>query len=279
MENQGSDLTDFFHAMQERSYDPQTLRCYEADLNCFFRWYREREEDTAWEGERELNGSLIAEYLEYLAQYEGKKPSTINRKRISFNRYLEWLKEKGLQEEEAVIPYKSRRLDRLKSPRALSRNEVDQFLNALDQEYELLKTDFRKKVCLRDSVMFELLFYHSLEIHELVSLKVSDVHMEDRQFLVENKKKGTRIEYLYSDRLCQKLSQWMEERKEFASRNKKYEDMLFLTKMGTPVTMKFLVTVFGKYKQLSGITEEATPQFLKHSMKAYAESLMRERGR
>lgn len=56
----------------------------------------------------------------------------------------------------------------------LSKVEVDSFFVALDREYEELDSDFRRRVCLRDRVMMELLFYHGLEISEILRLELTD---------------------------------------------------------------------------------------------------------
>ena len=50
----------------------------------------------------------------------------------------------------------------------------------MDQEYETMDQEFRRRVCLRDMVMMELLFFHGMEISELLRLEQSDY---DRKFV------------------------------------------------------------------------------------------------
>ena len=266
-------LQEFLADMRKSGYTPQTLRCYEADINRLLSWLSDNKKE-------ELNGNEADGFLSWLEKEGINKAVSINRKKISYGRYLEWLSGtgKGLKEKESVISYQFHNIHHLyREPGCLSREEVDRFLEALDREYESLDSEFRRRVCLRDSVMFELLFYHSLDIGELVSMEAKDVDLEHRMFYTEGKDQRRKAYVLYSDKLYRKLREWKKERSAFV-RDPRYKEKLFLTKLGTPVSMKFLVTVFEKYRELSGIKAEATPQFLKHSMKEYAESVMRERG-
>lgn len=57
------------------------------------------------------------------------------------------------------------------------------FFLALEREYSGLESDFRKRVCLRDLVMMELLFYHGIEVTELLRLEISD-YDRDRKSVV-----------------------------------------------------------------------------------------------
>ncbi|MCI8578426.1 MAG: hypothetical protein HFG64_13155 [Lachnospiraceae bacterium] len=51
---------------------------------------------------------------------------------------------------------------------------METFFQAIDKEYEDLDSDFRRRICLRDQVMMKLLFYHGINISELLQLELSD---------------------------------------------------------------------------------------------------------
>lgn len=264
-------LKKYLQELEQNQYDIHTVTCYENDLKDFYRWMGQKDDQAA-----EISGQAAADYLTYLMNEKESRDSTLNRKKISLGRYLQWLTDRGLDLQKAVIPFQTRKIERLKEPRRLKREEVDRLIQSLNEEYEDADTEFKKRISLRDSIMFELLFYHGLQIQELVALRTEDFDPEKRTIRIMDKKGFIRTERIYSDRLYRKLLLWMEGRQEFANRNAAHRDVLFLTKLGTPVSVKFLVAIFQKYKDLTGITQDATPLFLKHSLKWYAQIVLKE---
>ena len=154
--------------------------------------------------------------------------------------------------------------------------EVDSFFMALNREYENLDNEFRRRVCLRDSVMMELLFYHGMEISELLRLEVSDYNLKTGVLNIRGKREKERAEYLFSRELRQKMERWIGEH-DYFERDNEFRNVLFLSKIGKPLSMKMVILVFDKYKGIAGIEKESTPKDLKRSMKRYAKEMMVER--
>lgn len=151
----------------------------------------------------------------------------------------------------------------------LSAQETDAFFAALDREYASLDSEFRKRVCLRDDVMMELLFYHGIEISELLALQVGDYERKNGILHVHRKRMQDRDIYLFSDGLREKMERWLEARQYFEKDNE-FHQRLFLSKLGKPLSMKMVINVFDKYLELAGIERECTPKDLKGSLERYA---------
>ena len=98
-----------------------------------------------------------------------------------------------------------------KAETGLSRAEIDTFFAALNSEYENLDNEFRKRVCLRDCVMMELLFYHGIEISELLRLEISDYSLKTGILTIRGKRGKERSEYLFSRELRCKIECWIGE--------------------------------------------------------------------
>lgn len=147
---------------------------------------------------------------------------------------------------------------------------------ALNREYENLDNEFRRRVCLRDSVMMELLFYHGIEISELLRLEVSDYNIKSGVLTIRGKRDKERAEYLFSRELRRKMEQWIGEHGYF-EKNNEFHNVLFLSKIGKPLSMKMVILVFDKYRVMAGIEKESTPKDLKCSMKRYAREMVVER--
>ena len=72
------------------------------------------------------------------------------------------------------------------------------------------------------------------------------------------------------------MEQWIGEHGYFEKSNE-YDNVLFLSKIGKPLSMKMVILVFEKYKVMAGIEKESTPKDLKRSMKRYAREMVVER--
>lgn len=70
---------------------------------------------------------------------------------------------------------------------SLSKVEVEALFQAGKRERENLDSDFCKRVCLRDLVMLELLFYHGIEVSELLRLEVSDYNRKSGVLVLRGK--------------------------------------------------------------------------------------------
>ncbi len=159
----------------------------------------------------------------------------------------------------------------------LTKKEVDLLFGAIKREYEELDSDFRKRVCLRDQVMIKLLFYHGIEISELLRLEVMDYHWKTAFLDIRGKRGKDRSIYLFSGELRGQMEQWLSEHGYF-EHDDLYRNRMFLSKMGKPLSMKMVINIFDKYRVMAGIEKECKPKDLKNSLRKYAEELVWEMG-
>lgn len=242
----------------------------------------------------------ILRYLRYLATERKLRTSTIYRKGRVFRYFLAYLGQTGQVGETTAegshvldgrssfgssdrSPYgalmQHKTSAQVKAPAqetsVLSKKEIDAFFQAIRREMEGLDSDFRRRVCLRDLVMMELLFYHGIEVSELLRLKVTDYDQKTGVLTVRKKRGGDQKIYLYSKVLREQMERWLTEHGCF-EREAEYREMLFLSKLGRPLSMKMVINIVEKYRELAGIEKAVTPKDLKGSMGAYARELMRE---
>lgn len=320
-----------------RGLDERTVKAYRLDLEHLYRWLKERgtetlDEDLA-EGylryllqEKKLRASTVTRkyrvfkgYLAYLSKQGFLKPHRElvlpvlpeTRRRGAERAWGETAGKSeeatagrseeetaGKGEEEAAEKGEERGW-REQPERRLTRAEVDLFFIALDREYRALGSDFRKRVCLRDNVMMGLLFYHGLDISEILRLELDDYDVSTGVLSIRRKqdkrRAGGREKELDQDRsqehsrgdladripifskeLKERMELWIREHGHF-EREIEYRDVLFLSKLGKPLSMKMVINIFDKYRILAGIEKACTPKDLKRSMERYARELMMER--
>ena len=158
-----------------------------------------------------------------------------------------------------------------------SKKEIDRFFLAIQQEYEELDSEFRRRVCLRDQVMMELLFYHRLEVSELLRLEVSDYNRKTAVLTVPRKREKERTVYLFSKELQGRMAQWLDDH-DYFEHDEMYQNRMFLSKLGKPLSMKMVVNIFEKYRVRAGIEKACTPKDLKNGLGRYAVEVVREMG-
>lgn len=290
--------------VMDRGSDKRTAKAYRSDLELFFRWLGFPEGDvyqSEGQGKEETMGKersvagkseadrstleggrlghdlerAMESYLDQLFDEKGLRFSTISRKHRVFGYYLSYLQDQGILKDirPLMLP---EQLEKSPADNSLTKKEVDSFFRAIDREYMELDSDFRRRVCLRDQVMMELLFYHRIEISELLRLEMSDYDKETAVLKIRRKRERDRTVHLFSPALQEQMIRWLQEHVYF-EHGELYQERMFLSKLGKPLSMKMVTNIFEKYRVLAGIEKECTPKDLKNGLGRYAEEVVREK--
>lgn len=270
-ESKSTQLIDGFINRQvvQRGLDERTAKAYRLDLEHLHEWLSSdlSTERGKWEGKMEA-------YLEYLSSEKKRRPSTLYRKQKVFNYYLSYLSAQGIIEKARPLKSICMKKD-LQKNALLTKKEIDAFFRAITREYTDLDSDFRKRVCMRDQVMMGLLFYHGIEISELLRIQVKDYDRKTATLTIKKKNEKDYTVHLFSKTLQEQMKRWLDDHEYFEG-GAGYDEWMFLSKLGKPLSMKMVTNIFDKYRGLAGIEKEVTPKDLKNSMKRYAEELMME---
>ncbi len=262
-----------------RGLDERTEKAYRQDLEHFYQWMEQSSEggigtEGEWSQERKMEN-----YLTFLSRERGLRTSTIIRKHKVFTYYLSYLVQTGSLPECRALILPAQAGTECKKPResgSMSKYEVDALFQAAEMEYKHLDSDFRKRVCLRDLVMLELLFYHRIEVSELLRLEASDYDRRTGTLFLCRKRGKERKVYVFSKLVRGHMEKWLGER-DYFERDNEYHNRMFLSKLGRPLSMKMVINVVDKYRQLAGIQKAVTPKDLKNSMERYGRELVMER--
>lgn len=271
-------IEDFISAqVTSRGLDGRTEKAYRQDLEHFYLWLNQGQGECVQARAGRDWESKVERYLNYLSRERGLCFSTVTRKYKVLTYYLAYLARQGILPEcRLKLPVKAeaeRERSREKGP--MSRKEIDSLFDAVKEEYENLDSDFRKKVCLRDLVMLELLFYHGIEVSELLRMETSAYERKSGVLVLWGKRGKERRVSVFSRAVREHMEQWIDER-EYFERENEYHDRMFLSKLGGPLSMKMVILIFDKYRKLAGIGKAVTPKDLKKSMGRYARELVME---
>lgn len=141
-----------------------------------------------------------------------------------------------------------------KLPNYLTYEEVDKLLNMP------LKTpyDYRTKA------MLELLYATGMRVSELLSLRFTNIDLENTLVRVEGKGSKERI-IPFNETSKEYLKIYLEEYRPLLIKNGKNYDELFLNNRGTPITRQGLFKLLKNLCQSVGITKNVSPHVLRHS--------------
>lgn len=272
-------IEEFINAqVTGRGLDERTEKAYRQDLDHFYQWMEQRGKDEIPAGEEWKWETTMENYLTYLSKDRGLRISTITRKHKVLTYYLAYLAQAGIlpRYRSLILPVQANtECKKSQESGSMSKDEVDALFKAAEREYEQLDSDFRKRVCLRDLVMLELLFYHRVEVSELLRLEASDYDRKTGILFLCRKRRKERKVYVFSKVVRGHMNQWLEER-DYFERDNEYHNRMFLSKLGRPLSMKMVINVADKYRRLAGIEKAVTPKDLKNSMERYGRELVME---
>ncbi len=163
----------------------------------------------------------------------------------------EYLERKGMWSENIALE-----LDKPKAarnlPKVLSVEQIDALLDSID------KTTLSGK---RDDALFELVYSCGLRISEVCTLKVVNVHLDDRLILVHGKGDKERL-VPFGDRAYEKILIYLNEVRPELVKGRTVAE-LFVNYRGDPISRKGVWKRFQELEALSGV--EAKVHTLRHS--------------
>jgi len=142
----------------------------------------------------------------------------------------------------------------LKLPTVLSVDEINNIISIID-----LSTNEGR----RNKAILEVLYGCGLRISELVNLKMSDVHPKEEFVKVEGKGSKQRLVPIPQTAL-KEIQNYLSDRNHINIK-KGYENILFLSKRGTPISRSMVFLYIKKYAGEAGIKKNISPHTFRHS--------------
>lgn len=142
----------------------------------------------------------------------------------------------------------------LKLPVVLSLQEIENILSIID-----LST----KEGQRNRAIIEVLYSCGLRISELTNLKFSDLFLDDGFIRVEGKGSKQRLVPI-SHTAIKEIGNYLLDRKHIDVK-KGSEDMVFLSKRGTPISRIMVFHFIKQYADQAGIKKNISPHTFRHS--------------
>lgn len=141
-----------------------------------------------------------------------------------------------------------------KLPEVLTLDEIERIEDAID----LSKDEGQ-----RNLAMIEVLYGSGLRVSELINLKLSNVHVDEKYMLVEGKGSKQRLVPL-SDEAIKQIDFWMQDRCNLPIKPGN-EDYLFLNRRGAKLTRVMILIIVKDLAERAGIKKNISPHTFRHS--------------
>ncbi|GAB3791602.1 site-specific tyrosine recombinase XerD [Virgibacillus kimchii] len=243
-------IDDFFHYLLiERGLSENTLTSYKRDLNLYTDYIAKTVEKTDW---NHVTRNDIIHFLQNVKD-SGKSAATISRYISSIRAFHQFLFREQLVSGDASmhleIPKKERKL-----PDVLSVSDVEKLLSIKDSS----------ALAVRNAAMLELLYATGLRVSELITLKVSDLHLTMGFVQCFGKGSKERIVPL-GDAAKNAVKNYLNNARNHLIKKNRDTRILFVNHHGKPLTRQGFWKVLKQVANQAGITKTITPHTLRHS--------------
>lgn len=242
-------LEDFFHYLTvERGLSPNTIQSYKRDLTQYYTFLDKEVGITDWDM---VSRAHIMRYLHDLND-KGRSSATIARLLSSIRLYHQFLIREKVTNQDPSLHIETPKKER-KLPKVLSSDDVEKLLN-------VQATD---PLSARNKAMLEMLYATGLRVSELVSLKVSDLHLTMGFVRCLGKGSKERIIPL-GDMAKEAVEVYLEKGRDPLVKKKKTEE-LFVNHHGNRLSRQGFWKILKAVARDMGIAKELTPHTLRHS--------------
>ena len=241
------EISDFDYYLQSMRKSKNTISAYISDLNQYAEFLHRYEHiDEVDKIERED----IIKYIDSLKRKNLSKQS-IARKIIAIKDFHKYLSE------ENNIKNPAEMIDRPKTdktlPVVLTVDEVEAMINSIDGD---------DPISLRNKAMMELLYGCGLRISELLSLKITDIHLKEAYLVIIGKGNKERMVPV-GEMAILAVRRYVD--KGWLDLTPKNGNLLFYNYQKKPLSRQSVFKFIKKLAEDNGITKETSPHTLRHS--------------
>lgn len=238
----------------EKHYSPNTLVAYRNDLNQLAQYLQQYPGVTFWD---DVEQTMIDAYVRSMKQGEYAS-SSVARKVAALKSFFHFMYDHETISLDPTTNIDSPKVKK-RLPKTLTFDDVDRLLHAPRQK----KTPKN----LRDSALLALLYATGMRVTELVSLKISDVNLDDGWLICPGKDGDTRALPINHETQVM-LEAYLEAGRPHLIKDRS-EKSLFLNHRGQQLTRQGLWLIIKTYARQVRLSAAVTPHTLRHSFAAH----------
>lgn len=237
-----------------KNYSNHTISNYQRDILKFLIYFIEKTNSPISELISKINHHDIREYLGVLHEMNLSKKSVARKiaSNKSFWKYL--VKEKVMD---------SNPWTKISNPKIIKKIPNFLTVDEIKSLFEIIETNVREKMALRDKAIYELLYATGIRVSELVQLNLNDLDLHSGELLVLGKGNKERI-VLIGSYAKSALKEYISKAREQLLKGKKTK-ALFINRGGTRLTQRSVQRNLVNYVHQAGMIKEITPHAIRHT--------------
>lgn len=246
-----TNIQDFKYYLQvEKSLSENSVMAYESDIEKLMIFATEQ-----LSGKKPANITLkdLQAFLKYISEFHFTE-STQSRIISGIKHFFKFLiLENYIQDNPAELLETPRIIRKL--PVFLSVEEIDTMLSLIDRSTSEGE---------RNIAMLETMYSCGLRVSELISLKISDLHFNETYISIVGKGDKQRLVPIGGTAI-KLIENYIKYHRTHIQIKKGSEDMVFLSKRGTPITRQMVFYVIKDLADKAGIKKTLSPHTFRHS--------------
>lgn len=227
----------------------KTMRAYKNDLNQFFSFTESFSEDS-------IN---ITEYIHHLNK-KYTKYKTIKRKIASVKAFYSYLEYEEIIEFSPFRKIRTQIKEPKLLPKTIPNSLLKEIFDNLYKSYNEAKTDYQKKISLRNIAMIELLFSTGIRISELCNIKIENIDFKEHTLKIFGKGSKERILYIGNDHVLNILKKYND-----LNCINKNQSFFFINKFGDKISEQSVRILLNKIEKELNFSIHITPHMLRHT--------------
>ena len=239
------------HCEYRKRLNSKTLKAYGIDLRQYSSFTSNAQE---W-----YSKNILDQYITNL--HKQYKPKTVKRKIASLKAFFHYLEYREILQENPFSKLDVRFREARILPKTIPFHSIQAFLSVLYSQKDLASTEYRKRCCIRDIAVIELLFATGMRISELCSLKPADIDLANNTVLIYGKGAKERILQICNPEVISALTLYQETFKEEMS----LCGYFFVNRLQSRLSDQSVRFMINYYSNLAGIEQHITPHMFRHS--------------
>lgn len=227
----------------------KTIKAYTINLNQYLEFITTTE----------INQKIINEYIHYLNK-KYLKYKTIKRKIASVKAFYSYLEYEEIIDYSPFNKIKTKIKEPKLLPKTIQKDYIDKIIHLLLKDLKNSKTEFQKKISLRNITLISVMFSTGIRVSELCNIKLKDIDLLEKKLKIFGKGSKERILYLGNSNVVQLCQMYLT-----YNNTCKKNEYFFLNKFNKKLSEQTVRILLKKIESELELSTHITPHMFRHT--------------
>ena len=234
---------------EDCKFRKRLIKAYTIDLNQYLEFITTTE----------INQKIINEYIHYLNK-KYLKYKTIKRKIASVKAFYSYLEYEEIIDYSPFNKIKTKIKEPKLLPKTIQKDYIDKIIHLLLKDLKNSKTEFQKKISLRNITLISVMFSTGIRVSELCNIKLKDIDLLEKKLKIFGKGSKERILYLGNSNVVQLCQMYLT-----YNNTCKKNEYYFLNKFNKKLSEQTVRILLKKIESELELSTHITPHMFRHT--------------